>query len=553
MALWYDATDASTITTANFSGVSRVISFVSKGYSALTLSNDYLTSPLSAPRYIPSSTFVGKNTIRFSGETAIATDRQKLISNTGTTANISLPNGSTFILFQKHTFTSNYQSVVVDAKQQRNLTSGVINTFFNNTSGTILYGPGTNGTQTTLSTINSGGASNYAARQSISAYTNCSLQITKLDSPTTRLPYCWVNKTQLEKAGSAYGLLETSGSTINYIAMGGRISQFSATGYFSVADGVGSEFYEYLVYDKVLTDAELDDVYNYFNAKYAYNSLYDSANYNTYDVKVENFVPYGQTSGSTFNNFFSINGNPPGQMLDYNANQQSIQNPLYYVRSSNTFDGVNKAYINRNQPAGFTERNANGFFVSSQLASYGDPSVRVITYGNDGSGLQVASGCNWTNSSLLLAPNIDYQITGSTENVCGYTSATTWNTFIEYNSSATTTSFNIQNSYSGFNQTTTFAGTGVSGTTLIASGQPDNLATTINNSTIGNTGYTETFELWICDSVGNDIQLLSTNTGLQTASIFKSTSQGSPISVPNTSSQTYWYSQNHFKIKYTAL
>ena len=308
-----------------------------------------------------------------------------------------------------------------------------------------------------------------------------------------------------------------------------------------------------MVYDKVLTDAELDDVYNYFNAKYAYNSLFNSANYNTYDVKVENFVPYGQTSGSTFNNFFSINGSPVGEMLNYNANQQSIQNPLYYVRSSDTFNGVNKAYISKNLPAGFTERNANGFYVSSQSVSYADPGVRVITYGNDGTGLQVASGCNWTNSSLLLAPNTDYQITGSTENVCGYTSATTWNTFIEYNSSATTTSFNIQNSYSGFNQTTTFAGTGVSGTTLIASGQPDNFGTIINNSTIGNTAYTETFELWICDSVGNDIQLLSTNTGLQTASIFKSTSQGSPISVPNKSSQTYWYSQNHFKVKYTAV
>jgi len=554
IALWYDATDASTITTANFSGVSRVISFVSKGYSALTLSNSYLTNPLSAPRYIPSSNFIGKNTIIFSGETAVANDRQKLASPTGTTANISLPNGSTFILFSKNKFSSsNYQSVVVDAKQQRNLTTGVINTFSTNASG-CFYGSGTNGVNNSLITIGSGGISGYASAQAISAYTNFQLFITKLDNPTTRLPYSWINKTQLEKSPSNFGLLETSGSTINYIAMGGRVSQFGT--YFSGNDGVGSEFYEYIVYDKVLTDAELDDVYNYFDAKYGYNSLFDSANYNTYDVKLENYSPYGATTATSFSNFFSINGSPVGQTLQYLTSYDSTQNPLYYVRKIDTFNGVNKAYINKNQPVGFNERSANGIFTTQpQAANYADPGVRVITYANDGTGIQVASGCNWTNSSIVLLPNVDYQITGSTENVCGYTSATTWNTFIEYNSSSPSTSFYIQNSFSGFNQTTFFVGTGFSATTLVSSGQVDNFITTINNSTT-NTAYTETFEVWICDSVGTDIQLLGSYTGYDTYAynVFNTTSPVLPtISTPNKSSQLSWKQQNHFKVKYTAL
>ena len=555
MALWYDATDASTITTADFSGITRVISFVSKGYSALTLSNNYLTNPISAPRYIPSSNFVGKNTIRFSGETIATNDRQRLVSPTGTTANISLPNGSTFILFSKNKFSSsNYQAVVVDARQQRSQTAGAINTFLANPIGQVIYGSGTNGIGNTLFTIGSGGISGYEAQQSVSAYTNFQLFITKLDNPTTRLPYSWINKTQLEKSASQFGLLETSGSTINYIAMGGRISQFGT--FFTGTDGVGSEFYEYIVYDKVLTDAELDDVYNYFDAKYGYNSLFDSANYNTYDVKLENYSPYGATTATSFNNFFSINGSPIGQTLQYLTNYDSTQNPLYYVRSIDTFNGVNKAYINKNLPVGFTERSANGIFgAQSQSASYADPGVRVITYANDGSTLQVSSGCNWTNSSIVLLPNVDYQITGSTENVCGYTSATTWNTFIEYNSSSPSTSFYIQNSFSGFNQTTFFVGTGFSATTLVSSGQVDNFLTTISNSTT-NTAYTETFEIWICDSVGTDIQLLGSYTGYDTYAynVFNTTSPDLPtISTPSKTSQLYWKQQNHFKVKYTAV
>lgn len=533
MALWYDATDASTITTANFSGVSRVISFVSKGYSALTLSNSYSTIPLQAPRYIPSLTYPGKNTITFSGETGLAADRQRLVNTlvaTGATANISVPNGITQIVVCKNGAGINAgRSAYFGYALQSGFTTGRV--VVKAQDGQINY----LGTDLSNKFLSVGGQDLVMYQPTLSAYNGNEL-IVFIQNNSTGICKATINYQQLE----ADSVLATAApNIINAVYLGGRYS-FGTT--FTALGGGGAEFYEMLVYDKPLSVIELEDVYAYIDAKYSYDNNFVSSAWTSNDILVSGFTDYAIGSSVNFNNVaFGVNPSIVGNNNTvFPAANRS--NAVNYQRKQNTFDGRSKWYL----PIYLPSAPLNTYGIVSQKPYVNDYDVNYGVRSNifvSPISLNI-SGCSYADqTNNTLTPGISYSITATTNTDCGYTSATTWNTYIDYNSSKSGSNLQLQfNSFTGF---TNVFYTGVSTSNGIAySGQQEQKQTNflnLNNST----AFTETIEIWECDVDGNDIENILTITGSPARFYNES-------GVQNTN-QINWFAQNHFKIKYIAI
>jgi hypothetical protein len=533
MALWYDANDPLYLTTADFSGVTRVISLVSKGYSALTLSNSYSTIPLQAPRYIPSLTYPGKNTITFSGEAVGTTFTQRLVNTlvaTGATANISIPNGITQIVVCKNGDGINAgRSAYFGYALQSGFTAGRV--VVKSQDGQINY------VATDLSNkfLSVAGQDLVMYQPVISAYNRNELVVFIQDS-STGICKATINYQQLE----ADSVLSTAASTIiNAVYLGGRYS-FGTN--FQALGGGGAEFYEMLVYDKPLSVIELEDVYAYINAKYSYDNNFVSSAWTSNDILVSGFTDYAIGSVINGNNVaFGVNPSIVGDNLIVfpSANRS---NANIYIRQQNTFDGRSKWYLPINPPS--APYNTYGIvsqkpFVNSTDVNYG---VRSNVFVSPIS-LNI-SGCSYADQIFnTFTPGISYSITATTNTDCGFTSATTWNTYIDYNSSQSGSNIKLDfgTSATGTTSVSYTGATIISGLTI--SGQPEQRQITItNNNTL--TAFTETIEVWECDVDGNDISMVYSTTGSPARSTQPSGSLSTTIGM---------YAENHFKIKYTAV
>jgi hypothetical protein len=529
MALWYDANDPLYLTTADFSGVTRVISLVSKGYSALTLSNDYINTPIQAPRYIPSLTYPGKNTIRFSGEAVGATFTQRLVNTlvaTGATANISVPNGITQIVVCKNgAGSSEGRTSYFGYALQTGYTAG--NIVRKTSDGVLTYDNSRN--------LSVGGQALVMYQPVLSAYNRNEL-IVFIQDNSTGICKATINYQQLE----AFGVLSTaSANIINAVYFGGRYS-FGTT--FTNLGGGGAEFYEMLVYDKPLSVIELEDVYAYINAKYSYDNNFVSSAWTSNDILVSGFTDYAIGSVvSSSNSAFGVNPSIVGDnSLVFPSSNRS--NATIYQRRQNTFDGRSKWYLPINPPS--APYNTYGIssqkpIINSADVNYG---VRCNIFVSPIS-LNI-SGCSYADQIFnTFTPGISYSITATTNTDCGYTSATTWNTYIDYNSSQSDSNIKLDFATSATG-TTSVSYTGATIITgLSISGQPEQrqiLITNINTST----AFTETIEVWECDVDGNDISMVYSTTGSPARFI----QPGGVLSTNLT-----MYAENHFKIKYTAV
>lgn len=524
IALWYDANDPLYLTTANLGGATRVQSIQSKGYNNLILNNDWGTYPLQAPRYIPSSTYGGKNAIMFSGETGVNNDKPRLRNvYSGATANLVVPNGITMILLSKIPTTNNNSAsfVIQTSATTAGTIGGVINTpqqiLYAGSAGNVLN------------------AANGTLTYNFSAYNHNTLSVLQEDY-STGVSYGWINYQQLE---NAQVLTSVSSKTINFVAMGGRYS-FGTN--FAINEGLGAEFYEMLLYDKVLTESELNSVYNYINAKYSFDSKFVSSAWTSNDIIVSGFTDYAVGTIVNGNNVAfgvvpSIIGN--NKIIFPAANRG---NASVYVRKQNTFAGLSKWYLPSNPPS--SPYNTYGVvsqkpYVNSFDLTYG---VRANSFISPS--MINVSGCSYTDQTYNnLTLGLSYSITGTSNTDCGYTSATTWNTYVDYNSAQSGSTFVIQ--FNDITGNTNVNYTGVSTSNGIAySGQQEQRITNFTNLNYS-TAFTETIEVWTCDVNGNDIDYIFGVTG--SPARFTDNSGNSTIT------SIGWFAENHFKIKYTAL
>ena len=402
LQLWFDPSDVSTMTLAG----SNVTSIRSKGTKTTLLNGLAGTAAGTArPIYTASTLNPSLNIIRFL--TGATTALDTMLSNSGNTADAFFVNSGMTIFSVLHPGTQwipntaggsvslaqlpsiNLQNRSVGANQQTTIgNQGTSNniSFFQLQTGNGISGSASLTTQLTTAT---GGTSTigWAAQ---GAYQN--MWMNEIVIPANNFIGFgeWnINDTpNLCPATFSTASAHTISSCtvpLSAFTINGSVNAGATSAHPVVAANNKGDFYELLVYNRVLSSSERQQVISYLKTKWGYDALFDSTNYTKNSMELVNWsYPY------TFNTTL-------GSDLSYSYNYSIAFNYYYYTNSQYTRGGafsyvfpkvVNtgatlslKGYVGGDNPQGISgyTSTASGTTVNTNCAPYNFVEVSGLT------------------------------------------------------------------------------------------------------------------------------------------------------------------------------
>ena len=403
LQLWFDPSDVSTMTLAG----SNVTSIRSKGTLTTVLNGLAGTAAGTVrPVYTASTLDPTKNIIRFLTGSTAAT--RAMLSNSGNTADAFSVNSGMTVFSVLHpgtqwitntgTFASvfqlpsvNFQNKTVGANQQ----TIIGNNTGNNTQSFILI-PGNGvtaaGQGATVMSVNTTGATTGAT--SVKSYYNQgayqNLWMNEIIIPgDNHIGYAEWNCN--DTAGSTQSNLPAaSGITISSCTV--PISAFTINGsvvagasitHPTVAASNKGDFYELLVYNRVLTQSERLQVINYLKTKWNFDSLFDSANYQKNYVELDNwyYAWPGNVQAGNSNAFSAFISGTTG-FYGFQTNRGWTRpGPFTYVFPNNFGPILSAGYPYKGAATGPNPQGISGYTITSATT--------------------ITTDCNYTNHRFL--------------------------------------------------------------------------------------------------------------------------------------------------------
>ena len=396
LQLWYDADDASTITTSG----TDVLSIRSKGTLTAQLNGLGGTSiSTSKPQLVNSVIDPSKKAIRFL--TGATTATKTMLSNSGNTADAFFVNSGITVFTVLHpgtqwiantnTTVTTSQLPSINLQNRRTGTNQI--TLLGNTTNSITQfnltpGNGISGNQgvSTFTNYSTGPTSTNFAVQG--AYQN--LWMSEIIIPAdNHIGYGEWNINDTPQSiqttySSVSGITISSCTTpISAFTINGVCNSSATPTLPTVATTNKGDFMEMLVYNRVLSQSERQQVIAYLKTKWGYDALFDSANYSNNSLTIDNWqypFPANPTLGPSINYGFNYYGTGFAYYL-FNYAQYTRGGAFKYVYPKNDINTTpgyaakSISYSNNSQGiSGYTITSGGTVNTTCQTSNYSDMS-----------------------------------------------------------------------------------------------------------------------------------------------------------------------------------
>jgi hypothetical protein len=412
LQLWFDPSDVSTMTLAG----SNVTSIRSKGIKTTVLNGLAGTIAGTArPIYTASTLNPSLNIIRFLSGSTNALDT--MLSNSGNTADAFFVNSGMTVFSVLHPGTQwipnsllsvstaqlpsiNFQNKTVGTSQQTTIGNGTSNNInqFLLTPGNGVTAAG-QGMSTLLSTATGTTSTSWAAQ---GAYQNMWMNEVVIPADNNIGYGEWsINDTpnNIQQTYAAVSGITISSCTVPLSAftINGSVVAGAAPSHPSVASNNKGDFYEMLVYNRVLTQAERQQVIAYLKTKWGYDALFDSTNYSNNSMTIDNWTyPYPLNPVLGPNNNYSYNYYSNYVYFMYNNSQYTRGGAFKYVYPKS----------NINTGALLSVKGGVNGFNNQGISGYTITSGATITTNCQGTNVYDISGytdsTNWTQYYNLI-------------------------------------------------------------------------------------------------------------------------------------------------------
>ena len=381
LQLWFDPSDVSTMTLNG----SNVTSIRSKGTKTTLLNGLAGTAAGTArPIYTASTLNPSLNIIRFL--TGATNAQDTMLSNSGNTADAFSVNSGMTVFYVLHPGTQwipnsgvnvsssqlpsiNLQNRTVGTNQQTsigNTSSHNITTFYLTPGNGLSVG--TQGMSTQLSTATGATSTSWAAQ---GAYQN--LWMNEVVIPgNNHIGYGEWNindsPNNIQAVYSAVSGITISSCTVPLSAftINGSVTAGATPSHPSVAANNKGDFYEMLVYNRVLSSSERQQVIAYLKTKWGYDALFDSANYSNNSLETVNWTyPFPLNPTLSVNQNYNYNTYGASYVFFlYNNSQYTRGGAFKYVYpKSNINLGTNLAF--KSITSGFNNQGLSGYTITS--------------------------------------------------------------------------------------------------------------------------------------------------------------------------------------------
>jgi hypothetical protein len=378
LQLWFDPSDVSTMTLAG----SNVTSIRSKGIKTTVLNGlAGTTAGTARPIYTASTLNPSLNIIRFlSGSTAAT---RAVLSNSGNTADAIFVNSGMTVFSVLHPGTQwipnsgfnvsvaqlpsiNLQNKTVGTSQQTTIgnTNNIINNFFLIPgNGVTAAGQG----MTALSQASGATSTKWVAQ---GAYQN--LWMNEVVIPgNNHIGYGeWnVNDTPTNTQGTltaACGITISSCTVpLSAFTINGSVVAGASITHPTAATNNKGDFYELLVYNRVLSQSERQQVIDYLKTKWGFDALFDSANYHKNYMEFDNWYyawPGNIQAGAT-NNVSSYYSGGTTLFTLFSNRGWTRPGPFTYVYPNN-FGSINTLTV-KGSVSGPNPQGISGYTITS--------------------------------------------------------------------------------------------------------------------------------------------------------------------------------------------
>jgi hypothetical protein len=379
LQLWFDPSDVSTMTLAG----SNVTSIRSKGTKTTLLNGLAGTAAGTVrPIYTASTLNPSLNIIRFL--TGATTATKTMLSNSGNTADAFFVNSGMTVFQVLHPGTQwipnsgvnvsvnqlpsiIFQNKTVGSNQQTTIgNSGGNDTTFYLTPGNGLSA----GSQGMSIGTNSATGTTSTKWAVMGAYQN--LWMSEIVVPVdNHIGYGeWnVNDTpnNIQTTYSVVSGVTVSSCTVPLSAftINGSVNA-GAVAHPIVSSTNKGDFYEMLVYNRVLSQSERQQVIAYLKTKWGYDALFDSANYSNNSLTIDNWTypyPYNPTLGPNLNYSYNYVGASAIYYM-FNYSQYTRGGAFKYVYPKNDINpGTNLSF--KSITTGFNNQGISGYTITS--------------------------------------------------------------------------------------------------------------------------------------------------------------------------------------------